>query len=45
MEVTDQNILELRQQIIYQTTYCNARQKVLLDHAEEAKEKEYWTFN
>ena len=44
-EVTGENILELKQKIMDQLCYCEARRKVLLEHVEEGKELQFWIFN
>ena len=44
-EVTGENILELKQKILDQLYYCEARRKVLLEHVREGNEYEFWNYN
>jgi ariadne-1 len=42
-DINDENLMDLKQKIMDQSVYCEARRQVLLDHVREGDEKELWT--
>ena len=44
-DINTDNLTELKQKIMDQSNYCNARRLVLLDHVVEGVEKNLWSSN
>ena len=42
-EINNDNLMELKQKIMDQSIYCDARRQVLLNHVWEGVEKDSWT--
>jgi ariadne-1 len=42
-DINDENLIDLKQKIMDQSVYCEARRQVLLAHVREGDAKEWWT--
>ena len=44
-DINNDNLMELKQKVMDQSNYCNARRLVLLDHVVEGVDKDLWSCN